>query len=150
MYTRASQLVIVGTSPANHLISAPNSNPYGPAGRKSCAGSPSRLDLDQPYSNLSISARMSASRNSAIKVVGIIVYGLVAGFAATVAIVLGPIFLGLLAAWIFNLLGWEQASRSVGFCGLYYIYFTGVIGLIVGVIVCLYVWITRPRNAPTP
>jgi len=61
---------------------------------------------------------MSASRNSAIKVVGIIVYGLVAGFAATVAIVLGPIFLGLLAAWIFNLLGWEQASRSVGFCGL--------------------------------
>ncbi len=95
-------------------------------------------------------ARMYAPRNRAPKIVGIVFYGLVAGFAATVAIVLGPIFLGLLAGWIFNQLGWEQASKSVAFSGLYYIYFTGAIGLIVGVIVCLCVWITRLRNAPTP
>jgi hypothetical protein len=92
---------------------------------------------------------MYAQRYGALKIVGIIFYGLVAGFAATVAIVLGPIFLGLLAGWIFNQLGWEQATRSVGSSGLYYIYFTGAVGLIVGVIVCLHVWITRLRNAPT-
>jgi hypothetical protein len=93
---------------------------------------------------------MYAPRNRALKMVGIIFYGFVAVFAATVAIVLGPIFLGLLAGWIFNQLGWEQASKSVAFSGLYYIYFTGAIGLIVGVIVCLCVWITGLRNAPTP
>jgi hypothetical protein len=55
-------------------------------------------------------------------------------FAATVAIVLGPIFLGLLAGWIFNQFGWEQAGKSVAFSGLYYIYFTGAIaGILAGV-----------------
>jgi MFS family permease len=93
---------------------------------------------------------MYAPRNRALKMVGIIFYGFVAGLAATVAIVLGPIFLGLLAGWIFNHLGWEQASKSVAFSGLYYIYFTGPIGLTIGVIVCLHVWITRLRNPPTP
>jgi hypothetical protein len=92
---------------------------------------------------------MFAYPNSALKIIGIILYGLVAGFAASVAIVLGPIILGLLAGWIFIHLGWQQAGESVGFSGLYYIYFTGALGLVVGVIVCFYVWITRLRNAPT-
>jgi hypothetical protein len=93
---------------------------------------------------------MSTSRNGATRVVGIIVYGLVAGFAATTTIVLGPIFLGLLVAWILRSLGWEQASKSPELSGLYYIYFTGALGLVVGPIVCVYLWITRLRNAPTP
>ena len=93
---------------------------------------------------------MSASSNSATKVVGIILYGLVAGFAVAAVIVVGRVFLGLLASWIFHQLGWEQASGTALFIGFYYIYFTGAIGLITGVIVCFHVWITRLRSAPTP
>jgi hypothetical protein len=93
---------------------------------------------------------MSASRNSATKVVGIILYGLVAGFAATVATVLGPIMLGLLAGWIFSQMRWEQASKIAQATGFYYFYYTGALGLVAGVIVCFYVWITRLRNAPAP
>ena len=56
--------------------------------------------------------------------------------------VLVPIFLGSLAGWIFNQRGWEQASKSVAFSGLCYIYFTGAIGLVVGN--CLFARLDHP------
>jgi len=92
---------------------------------------------------------MSASSNSFLKTVGAILYGLVAGFAATVVIVLGSIFLGLLAGWVFTSLGWKQLGDSASVAGLYFIYFTAVIGLIVGLIVWYKVSATRLRQ-PSP
>jgi hypothetical protein len=91
---------------------------------------------------------MAASHNSAVNVAGIIFYGLVAGFAATVVLVLGSIFLGLLAGWIFNYLGWKHAGKSATVGGLGSVYFTAIPGLVVGVAVCVKVWITRLRRAP--
>jgi MFS family permease len=93
---------------------------------------------------------MPAPHKSPTKVVAIILYGVVAGFAVTAIIVVGPVFLGLLAGWIFKQIGWEQASRFAEISGFYFFYFTVVIGVIAGLIICLYVWITRLRSAPTP
>ena len=93
---------------------------------------------------------MPTAPSSASKLLGIILYGLVAGFAATVVMVFGSVFLGFFASWIFNFLGWRKAAISAEMSGFYCIYFTGAFGLLAGVIVCLYVWITRLRNPPTP
>ena len=93
---------------------------------------------------------MSASANSAPSIIGIIFYGLVAGFAATVVIVLGFIFLGLFACWMFHYLGWMHGGELSLACGLGSVYYTVIPGLVVGAIVCARVWITRLRNAPTP
>jgi len=92
---------------------------------------------------------MSASSNSATKVVGIILYGLVAGIAATTLTILGPMLLALFFLWIFDSLGWQPGRDLAVTVISCYIFITGL-GLIVGVIVCVYVWITRLRNAPTP
>ncbi len=89
---------------------------------------------------------MSASPNSFLKTVGAILYGLVAGFAATTVIVLGCIFLGLLAGWVFTSLGWKQLGHSAYVAGLSSVYFTVVIGLIVGLIVWYKVSATRLRQ----
>jgi hypothetical protein len=89
---------------------------------------------------------MSTSSNSFLKTIGPILYGLVAGFAATVVIVLGCIFLGLLSAWAFNSLGWKQLGDSALVAGLSSVYFTVVIGLIVGLVVWYKVSTTRLRQ----
>lgn len=88
---------------------------------------------------------MSPPHKSALTIIAIILYGLVAGLAATIIIVLGSIFLRLLAARIFSQLGWESAMGV----GLRSVYYTFIPGLIVGMIVCFKVWISRLRNAPT-
>jgi hypothetical protein len=92
---------------------------------------------------------MAAPPNSAPKIVGIILYGLVAGFAATTLTVLGPIFLALFFVWIFDSLGWRPGRDLAVTVISGYIFVTGL-GLMVGLIVCIYVWITRLRSAPTP
>jgi len=93
---------------------------------------------------------MYAQRNRALKMVGIIFYGLVAGLLPPLPLFSGRSFLDCSRDGFSTKFGWEQAGKSVAFSGLYYIYFTGAIGLIVGVIVCLHVWITRLRNPSTP
>jgi len=92
---------------------------------------------------------MAPPTNSATKVVGIILYGLVSGFAATTLTVLGPIFLAAFFVWIFDSLGWQPGSDLAVTVISCYIFIIGF-GLIVGVFVCVYVWITRLRSAPTP
>jgi hypothetical protein len=92
---------------------------------------------------------MSASSNGASRVVGTILYGLVAGFAATTLSILGPMLLALFFLWIFDSLGWQPGRDLAVTVISCYIFITGF-GLIVGVIVCVYVWITRLRSAPTP
>jgi uncharacterized membrane protein len=92
---------------------------------------------------------MPASSTSFSKTVEAILYGLVAGFAATMVIVLGCIFLGLLAGWIFTSLGWAQLGHSAYVAGLSSIYFTVVVGLIVGLIVWYKVSATRLRQQST-
>jgi hypothetical protein len=90
---------------------------------------------------------MTASSNRATKVIGIILYGLVAGFAATTLTVLGPIFVALFFLWIFDSLVWRPGRDLAVSVISGYIFITGI-GLIVGVIVCVNVWITRLRNPP--
>jgi hypothetical protein len=92
---------------------------------------------------------MSASHNSALNVVGTIFYGLVAGFAATAVIVLGFVFLGSFACWIFHYLGWMHGGELSLACGLGSVYYTVIPGLVIGVIVCAKVWNRRLRSAPT-
>ena len=106
----------------------------------------SRLDLIRVGSNTN--ARMSASRSSAAKVIGIILYGLVAGFAATTLTILGPMLLALFFVWIFDSLGWQPGRDLAVTVISSYIFIIGF-GLIVGVFVCVYVWITRLRKAPS-
>jgi hypothetical protein len=91
---------------------------------------------------------MSASSNSATKVFGIILYGLVAGFAATTLTILGPMLLAVFFVWVFDSLGWRLGRDLAATVISCYFLFIGF-GLIVGVIVCVYVWITRLRNPPT-
>jgi len=90
--------------------------------------------------------QMSTSSTSFLRIIGAILYGMVAGFAATVVIVLGCIFLGLLSGWAFNSLGWKQLGDSALVAGLSSVYFTVIIGLIVGLVVCYKVSTTRLRQ----
>ena len=92
---------------------------------------------------------MSASSNGATKVVGIILYGLVAGFAAITLTILGPMLLALFFLWIFDSLGWQPGRDLAVTVISCYIFIIGF-GLIVGLIVCVYVWITRLRTSSTP
>ena len=87
--------------------------------------------------------------HSAAKIVGVIVYGLVAGFAATTVSILGPIFIALFFFWIFNSLGWKQASDMATAVISLYIFIVGL-GLTIGIVVCIRVWIIRLRSTPTP
>ena len=83
------------------------------------------------------------------KLIGVIVYGLVAGFAATTVTILGPILLALFFGWICGSLGWLHAREAAVTVISFYIFIIAL-GLIVGVIVCLRVWITRLRGKPVP
>jgi hypothetical protein len=56
----------------------------------------------------------------------------------------------LFACWIFHYLGWMHGGELSLACGLGSVYYTVIPGLVVGAIVCVRVWITRLRNAPTP
>jgi len=80
--------------------------------------------------------------------VGIILYGLLAGCAATTVIGLLPVLFGLTAAGIFNYLDWEYAGNSAARFAFYYVY-SVPIGLIVGVVVCVRVWVKRLRKMPS-
>jgi hypothetical protein len=88
---------------------------------------------------------MTASHNSAPKIGGTILYGLVAGFAATVAIVLGSFFLIFFATWVFRYQGVPNAGELAAASGLGSVYFTFIPGFIVGVIVCVKVCAGRLR-----
>ena len=61
------------------------------------------------------------------------------------AIVLGWMFLGFLAGWVFSSLGWEQLGYSATVAGSL-VYFTIPIGIIVGVIVRYKLSSTRLRQ----
>ena len=88
-------------------------------------------------------------RNSAGRIVGVVLYGIVAGFAAATLASLGPILFAALFAWIFASMGWKQAlGLATGVISLY-VFIVGL-GLIIGVTVCIRVWITRLRNTPRP
>ena len=92
---------------------------------------------------------MSVTRSAGVKTIGVIFYGLVAGFAGTTVIVLGQILLAFFGVWFFHRLGWEQASNGAARFGFLYVYFIFV-GLVVGIVICLRVWIKGLRNAATP
>ena len=100
-----------------------------------------------------IGINMPASSNRFLRTVGAILYGVAAGFAAIVVVILGCIFLGLLAGWVFTSLGWKQLGDSASVAGLSSVYFTVVIGLIIGLVVSYKVSVTRlrqqsPRSKP--
>ena len=79
--------------------------------------------------------KMAALTNRFVKTIGAVLYGLVAGCAATVVVVLGCIFLGFLGGWVLSLAGWKEQGGAATMAGLYYIYYIVPVGLIVGIIV---------------
>src|SRR5277367_4851344 len=97
---------------------------------------------------------MHASRKSTLQKLGIILYGIVAGVSATVLTFLGSIALAGLSGSIAKELGWKRGVDLAG-SGLAYIYhladigFLGATAIVVGLIVCLRVGITRLRDAST-
>jgi len=93
---------------------------------------------------------MATSSNSFLKTIRAILYGLVAGFAATDVIVLGWMFLGFLAGWVFSSLGWKQLGYSATVAGLSLVYFTLPIGITVGVIFFYKLSSTRLRQQSAP
>jgi hypothetical protein len=86
---------------------------------------------------------MPAGTNRVAKTIGAVLYGLVAGIAAAVVIVLGCIFLGFIAGWLLRLAGWKAQGDAATMAGLYYIYYTVPIGFVVGIIVGCNVAISR-------
>lgn len=89
---------------------------------------------------------MNASRHRGLSIVGIILYGLMAGFAMTAVIALVPVFLGLFVAGILKLLGHEHASISTEAYGLVSVYYSAIPALIAGVIVCAWQWNRRLQS----
>lgn len=90
---------------------------------------------------------MAVRQTTPVRACGNILYGLLAGFASTVVVVLGIIFLGFAASWIFRLFGWEEASRFATMSGFYYIHLTGPLGILVGLMVSIRVWLRRFRQS---
>ncbi len=89
--------------------------------------------------------------NAIAKFISVIVYGPVAGFAATTVRILGPMLLALFFGWIFDSLGWIHARDAAGEIIAYSLLLVIIgLGSIVGVMVCVRVWITRLRGTPTP
>ena len=89
---------------------------------------------------------MTLAQTTPLRAFGVVLYGLVAGFASTVVVVLGIIFLGFAASWIFGLFGWDEASRFAEMSGRYYIYYTVPLGILVGLVVCIRVCLRRFRQ----
>lgn len=83
------------------------------------------------------------------KTAGAILYGLLAGFAATTVAILGPLLLAWFFVWVFSSLGWQQARDAAVTVISLYVFITGF-GILLGVFVCLRVCITRLRGAPVP
>jgi MFS family permease len=76
-----------------------------------------------------------------------VLYGLVAGFAAACVAILGPILFGFVAEWIFRYLGWSWARDLTVNLLSHYAFFV-VFGLAVGLTTCLRVWGSRLRREP--
>jgi hypothetical protein len=74
-------------------------------------------------------------------------WGLAAGLASACAAALGPIFLALLAVQVFSHLGWTRAKDFAAGISTYYAFFA-VIGVVVGLTVCLRVWGKCFRKEP--
>ena len=90
---------------------------------------------------------MAITQTTPLRAFGNVLYGLLAGFAATVVVVLGVIFLGFAASWIFRMFSWDEASRFATMSGFYYINFTGPLGILAGLIVCIRVCLRRFRHS---
>jgi hypothetical protein len=72
-------------------------------------------------------------------------WGVVAGLASACVAALGPIFLALVSLQIFRSLGWTRAGNFAAGVSTYYAFFA-VIGVAVGLTVCLRIWGSRFRK----
>ena len=86
-------------------------------------------------------------RSATAKTVVFGLWGLIAGLASACVAALGPIFLALLTVQIFRYLGWTRARDFVAGVSTYYAFFA-VIGVAVGLTVCLRIWGSRFRKEP--
>ena len=84
-------------------------------------------------------------RSDAAKTVLLGLWGLTAGLASASVAALGPIFLALLAAQTFRYFGWTRAGNLAAGVSTYYAFFA-VIGVAVGLTVCLRIWGKRFRK----
>jgi hypothetical protein len=86
-------------------------------------------------------------RSPSARTVFIGLWGITAGLASACVAALGPIFLALIAVQIFRYLGWTRAKDFAAGVSTYYAFFA-VIGVAVGLTVCLRVWGRRFRKEP--
>lgn len=89
---------------------------------------------------------MSAPTLTAPRKVGIIVYGLLAGFAAAMAFTVASVFIVAFALWLLSYMNWEW-SWPLGIAVAYYAFLPG---LIVGTVVCWKVCRSGWRGGQVP
>jgi hypothetical protein len=75
--------------------------------------------------------------------VGAILFGLAAGFATFIGIVIVSISVGALIAWLFDSNGWKGLGDYKPWLPIVFGQYSIVPGIAVGVLVCWKVWKTR-------
>jgi hypothetical protein len=73
--------------------------------------------------------------------------GVAAGLASACVVAVGPILIALMAVRFFYYLGWTRAGDIAAGVSTYYAFFA-VIGVAVGLTVCLRIWGRRFRKEP--
>jgi hypothetical protein len=86
-------------------------------------------------------------RSATAKTVFFGLWGVAAGLASACVVAVGPILFALMAVRIFHYLGWTRAGNMAAGVSTYYAFFA-VIGVAVGLTVCLRIWGRRFRKEP--
>ena len=93
---------------------------------------------------------MSAPTLNAPRKVGIIVYGLLAGFAAAMVFTIASIFLVAVASWFLRYTNWDPTGDRSGPLVIVVAYYAFLPGVIVGAVVCWKVCKSGWRGGAVP
>ena len=91
---------------------------------------------------------MFAPSLNAPRKVGIIVYGLLAGFAAAMVFTIASVFLVAFVLWFLTYANWRPADEWSGPLGIVVAYYAFLPGVIVGAVVCWKVCKSGSRGEP--
>jgi len=93
---------------------------------------------------------MSAPSLNAPRRVGIIVYGLLAGFAAAMVFAIASVFLVAVASWFLRYTNWDPTGERSGPLEIVVAYYALLPGVIVGAVVCWKICKSGWRGGPVP
>jgi hypothetical protein len=93
---------------------------------------------------------MSAPSRNAPRKIGIIVYGLLAGFAAAMVFTIASVFLVAFASWLLRYTNWDQTGEWSGPLIIVVAYYAFLPGVIVGAVVCWKVCKSGWRGGAVP